>query len=679
VDILSSKKVPPEFASLLSDDQIPWEDIAASAKSKRKKGVSSFEVFTDIAISLATKESMKDNPNQSILVLGLHACLVRGRLAEALFLSTDSNDIGVLSLRAIVLFVLTDVDELRHVVSKLDSDITEESAPTDQVKLSTARVLLAAAERDTSVIVSIMEFDNLLEENPEQVEEPLIETMFTLYVVGALLFEVGEIARSSRIADTLADMAKSKKHRMFKALVENLRGHFYNYQGDLTKAEKHYLKLQKISEDMSFQLGIAMALNNLGTLKINSLQFEDALNLFQKSYEMMEVESTKIVSLANLGEICSVLGKYKEAEDYLKEGIRLEKKNQRGTIEVFTWYVVVLSRTGRLKEATNYLEMAAEIADSTEKPLQKCAFLFSRGIYEAESNRLDDAIQTFEELLVIAKENDAFEFLIRSELELASTYVKAYMQSESADHISKAAYHLNDLISLADEQGLQALHAEALLIRSDMYTLANQRTEAKNDLEKVISVAADIEDSRLSRHAQAKLKIITSDEAAILKLERANLTKSLDRLTGFKPPVSRPKAVPTPNLHSLIVLDRGSGLPVFVYHFDATLEMDSSILGGFISAITAFSDELLGDKALLRSINHEGFTVMMEYTSERIVTLIADEETFDVRYTLRTFGDRFNEEYPLDLDTRGIDTKEFYGADNLVKRVFSGSGIAQAE
>jgi hypothetical protein len=127
------------------------------------------------------------------------------------------------------------------------------------------------------------------------------------------------------------------------------------------------------------------------------------------------------------------------------------------------------------------------------------------------------------------------------------------------------------------------------------------------------------------------------------------------------------------------VLDRGSGLPVFVYHFDATLEMDSSILGGFISAITAFSDELLGDKALLRSINHEGFTVMMEYTSERIVTLIADEETFDVRYTLRTFGDRFNEEYPLDLDTRGIDTKEFYGADNLVKRVFSGSGIAQAE
>jgi hypothetical protein len=212
-----------------------------------------------------------------------------------------------------------------------------------------------------------------------------------------------------------------------------------------------------------------------------------------------------------------------------------------------------------------------------------------------------------------------------------------------------------------------------------MFALAEQRFEAKNDLEKVISVASYLDDSRLENKAKSRLKIITSDEAAVLKLERAELTKSLDRLTGFKPAVGRPKEVPKPNLHSLIVLDRGSGLPVFVYHFDATLEMDSSILGGFISAITAFSDELLGDKALLRSINHEGFTVMMEYTPERIITLIADQETFDVRYTLRSFGNRFNQDYPSEVDTRGIETKEFKGAEKLVKKVFSGSGLAQAE
>jgi len=678
VGILSIKDVPSEFANLIDDNQIPWEDIMESVKKKQKKGTKKFEVFTDIAVEFATKESMKEDPIPSILVLGLQACLVRGRLAEALFLSTDSDDIRVLSLRAVVLFVLSDVDSLKEVVNSLMSRVSEDSPPADQVRLSTAKVLQAAAERDTSVIVGIMEFDNLLEENPEQIEDPLIETMFTLYVVGTLLWEIGEILRTSRVVDTLEDMAYSKKHRMFKALVENLRGHICNFRGDLKRAEKHYLTLQKISDEMSFNLGVAMALNNLGTLRINSLRFEDALDFFKRSLDMMDVESSRTVSLANLGEICSVLGRFKEAEEYLKEGIRLEKKTQRGTVEVYTWYIIVLSKTGRLNEAAKYLKIAEELTTETEKPLQKGAFLFSRGIYENATNQLDGAIETFEELLSLAKENNMFEFLIRAELELASTYVRAYIQSESADHISKAAYHLNDLINLSEEQGLQALYAEALLIRSDMYALAEQRFEAKSDLERVISVASFIDDSRLESKAKTKLKTI-ADDVAVLKLERADLTKSLDRLTGFKPMSGRPKEVPMPKLHSLIVLDRGSGLPVFVYHFDKTLEMDSSILGGFISAITAFSDELLGDKALLRSINHEGFTVMMEYTSHRIITLIADQETFDVRYTLRTFGDTFNEEFPAIVDTRGIDTKEFQGAEVLVKRVFSSSGLSQAE
>ncbi|MFW9807573.1 MAG: tetratricopeptide repeat protein [Candidatus Thorarchaeota archaeon] len=676
---MNNKNVPSEFASLINDDRIPWENILQLVQKKQDKGMKEFEVFTDVVVDLATKESMKDTPNLGIIILGLHACLVRGRLAEALFLSTDSTDIEVLSLRAVVLFVLSDIEELRKVVNTLEAKVTDQSSPANQVRLSIAKVLMAAAERDTSVIVGIMEFDNLLEENPEQVEEPLIETMFTLYVVGTLLREIGEVLRASSVVDTLEDMANSKEHRMFKALVENLRRHICNYRGDLKKAERHYLNLHKISEEMSFNLGIAMALNNLGTLKINSLRFEEALDLFQRSFEMMDVESSRIVSLANLGEICSVLGKFKEAEEYLKEGIRLEKKTQRGTIEVYTWYAVVLSKTGRLKEAAKYLEIAEGLTGSGEKPLQRGALLFSKGINQNASNKLDDAIETFEELLALAKDNSIFEFLIRAELELASTYVRAYIRTESADHISKAAYHLNDLINLASEQGLQALYAEALLIRSDLFALAEQRLEAKSDLERVISVASFIEDSRLEAQAKSKLKTIATDEAAALKLERANLTKSLDRLTGFKPMSGRPKEIPLPNLHSLVVLDRGSGLPVFVYHFDSTLEMDSSILGGFISAITAFSDELLGDRALLRSINHEGFTVMMEYTNERIITLIADQETFDIRYALRSFGNEFNKEYPLEEDIRGVDSKDYQGADMLVKKVFSGTGLSQAK
>jgi tetratricopeptide (TPR) repeat protein len=669
--------VPPEFTSFLEDEEIPWERIIESSKKRRKKKVKLINAFTDAVVEIASKESMKKRPSSNVLALGLHACLVRGRLAEALFLSNDATNVRVLSLRAVVLFVLSEVDGLRNLLKDMKARVSKDSPAEDRVRLSTTKVLLSAAERDTSVIVSIMEFDNLLDENPEQVEEPLVETMFTLYVVGTLLREIGEALRAVRIADTLEDMAKAKKHRMFKALVENLRGHISNLQGDFKKAEEHYLKLNKISKELSFDLGIAMALNNLGTLRINSLRFEEALEYFKSSLELMDVESGKIVILANLGEISTILGKHKEAEEYLKEGIRLEKKLQRGTIEVYSWFSVLMSRTGRIRESAKYLEKAEEIWKTTEKPLQKGAFLFSRGIHESSSNNLDSAIETFEELLTLAKNNAMFEFLVKAELELASTYIKAFMESESAEHISKAAYHLNDIINLSNEQGLQTLYAEALLIRSDMYALVDQRFEAKSDLEKVISVSSIIEDSRLEKQARSKLKILSSDEMAALKLKQEDLTKSLDRLVGFKPVAGKLKDIPTPSLHSLIVLNRGSGLPVFVYHFDSILEMDSSMIGGFISAITAFSDELLGDKALLRSINHEGFTVMMEYTPQRVITLIADQETFDVRYMLRTFGQHFNQEFPTELDSRGVTTSEYQGAEIIVKKVFSETALSQ--
>ncbi|MFW9811442.1 MAG: tetratricopeptide repeat protein [Candidatus Thorarchaeota archaeon] len=674
---MSRKSVPPEFTSLLEDEEIPWDEIIETTRIRYKKKVKLIEAFTDTVVELATRESMKSNPRLGVLVLGLHACLVRGRLAEALFLSNDSEDIRVQSLRAIVLFVLAEAETLRKLVTDMESRVEESSAPADRVRLSTAKVLASAAERDTSVVVSIIEFDNLLEQNPEQIEEPLIETMFTLYVVGTLLREIGQSLRAARIADTLEDMIKPTKHRMFQALVENLRGHIANLQGDFRKAEEHYLELHKISEELSFELGIAMALNNLGTLRINSLKFEEALEYFKSSLELMQVESGKIVSLANLGEISTILSRQKEAEDYLKEGIRLDKKLQRGTIEVYSWYCVLLSRTGRIKESNKQLEIAEEIWKTTERPLQKGAYLFAKGIHESSNNNLDLAIDTFEELLVLAKDNALFEFLVRAELELASTYVKAYMQSEAPEHISRAAYHLNDLIHISNEQGLQTLYAEALLIRSDMYALASQRLEAKTDLEKVISLSSTLDDTRLEKKARSKLKIVSSEDIAPLKLERSELTKSLDRLTGFKPAAGRLKEIPTPNLHSLIVIDRGSGLPIYVYHFDSTLEMDSSMIGGFISAITAFSDELLGDKALLRSINHEGFTVMMEYSPERVVTLIADQETFDVRYMLRTFGQKFNITYPMEITTRGVDPTEFKDAEILVKKVFSETGLSQ--
>ncbi|MFX1369545.1 MAG: hypothetical protein ACFFAY_13185, partial [Promethearchaeota archaeon] len=219
------------------------------------------------------------------------------------------------------------------------------------------------------------------------------------------------------------------------------------------------------------------------------------------------------------------------------------------------------------------------------------------------------------------------------------------------------------------EQGLQHLYARTLLIRSDVLAVAGQNLEAKGHLESAVSIATFVEDSKLLDEASKKLEVIMSPKNVRAMFEEPSFTKSFDIVSGFKP-AGKFKQVPKPTLQAILVMDRASGLTEFVHHFENLPAMDSTIVSGFLSAISAFTGELLGESGLLRSINHEGSTIMLEHTSSRIVAMIVEKETFDIRYALHEFARRFNEAYPTIEGRNGIDTSEYPGAESLVAEIF---------
>ena len=636
---------------------------------KKKSNKTSFEAFTDTAISFASKETMKDEPNSMTIALGVEACLNRGRMEEAVFLSADSIDPRVLSLRAMALFAISDIEGLRSTLSTIGEIIGEDSLPSDQVRCSTIKVLLAAAERDTSVITCVMEFDSLLEMYPEQVEDPLTETMFTLYVVGSLLREVGEAKRAERIADTLEGMAKSKHHRMYLAIVENLRGNINLFTGNYKKAEKHYKNYLMMSEELSNNLGMAMALNNLGTLKLSSLMLEEALEYLERANGIMDMDAAKISSLANLGQLCTTMGQYDQAEEYLKEAVKLERRISRGVVEVFAWYTILLSKLNRHAEAAEYLDRTRKMVDGSEKPIQKGSYLIARASYESSLGEYEKAATTLENLLKLAKDNNLFEMLIESELELARTHLSIYRTSKNSAVLSKAAYHLDDLIQIAKEQGLLHLTAEALLLRSDILLVGGQEFEATRDIDRADGIAASVDDSRIRNEVRHRKARVAEPVNVPGMLNETSFEKSMERVAGFKP-ASNLKEIPMPSMHMLLVLDRRSGLTEYVHYFDQKLEMDSTMVSGFISAISSFTGEFMGGTGLLRSINHEGSTILLEHTKPRIVAMIVENETFDIRYLLHEFAEKFNELFPAAKEGDGIAPGDYRGAEKVVQDFF---------
>ncbi len=658
--------IPQEFSHLRESDSIPWTKLVSDANKLITKGMQLFEAFTDAAIKLSWNERKKRSPNLEIITIGIEACIARGKFEEGVSISDSMAAFRILTLRAIALFTISDSSKIKEVLDQVETLVDDNPSLYDQIRLLSVRILYEASAQDEIVIAHIIEFDALLESNPELMKNLIPETLFTIYVIGVLFSQVGEDERALKTALVLERLGHVTKRQTVLILSENLKGRISNRKGDFQEAEIHYKRVLQISKSLGHKLGLGIALNNLGSLMLNSLRLEEALEYLQQANELFESDAHRTVYLTNLGEITALLGDLERSKEYIQQALVLDKKIGVGIIEPYTWMVILLSRTREFHSASQYLKSAKMIADSSGNPKDKAAYYHAKGVLEAAEDATAKAIKSLTKALKIANENNLLEWLIRPLLDIVRTYLSSFKLNEDEESLVKAAYHLDNLIQIAKEQKLHSLNAEALLLRSELRAYDGSIDDARTDLERVAGLASFLDNSRLELLVEKRIKALSAQSAEPVILGYVDIDKSLDRVAGFHPARNH-EEIPSPHIHVLIAMSRGSGLPEFVHHFDDTLEMDSSILSGFITAITQFAGEMMGS-GLIRSINQEGFALMMEYTQNRIVTLIVSTETFDVRFKLHEFANQFEETFPASKDS--IVTSEYLAASELVSSIF---------
>ncbi|MDF1539061.1 MAG: hypothetical protein P1Q69_09165 [Candidatus Thorarchaeota archaeon] len=659
--------VPKEFAHLLNRESIPWGKILTDTETRMNGEVQAFEAFTDAAIALAKRECKKKKPNSDVLILGLEACIDRGKFAQGLALSDCSDDVAVLSMRAIALSTISDADGIGEILNKLETVINDNSSLEERIRLISTRILLGALKKDEGVIASIIELDSLLESNPNQLESPIPEAVYAMYVTGVLFCHVGELERALNVALFLETAAHTNDRQTVLILSENLRGRISSQQGHFHEAEIHYKRILRISRGIASRVGLGIALNNLGSLMLNAIRLEDALEYLQEAMQYLEMDAHRVFVLANMGEITTLLGRHEESIEFMSEAVKLNHDTGVEIIEPYTWMVILLTRTGNLEGVGEYLEKAKRLSSASDSPKDKAAYYHAKGVFEGAGKKTSASIKSLSRAMKIAKDNNLFEWLIRSILAIVRTYLGAFSRSKKEEYLVNSAYHLDNLIQIAKEQEMNSLRAEALLLRSEIRIHGGDTLGAEDDLERIAGLAAFLENERLESTAKQRLKSL-SKPTDLPSSPDSVIDVNMDRVEGFHP-VREMQDVPSPEVHALIALGRASGLPEFVHYFDEKLEMDSSILSGFISAITSFSGELMGGSGLIRSISQEGFTLMMEHTSSRIVTLIVSQETFDIRYKLHEFAKIYDETFPASYDS--VVTSEYSAANELLYSIFS--------
>jgi hypothetical protein len=117
-------------------------------------------------------------------------------------------------------------------------------------------------------------------------------------------------------------------------------------------------------------------------------------------------------------------------------------------------------------------------------------------------------------------------------------------------------------------------------------------------------------------------------------------------------------------------MNLASGLPLYTYSFDGLIDAKGDLVYGFLSALSHLASEVMDRPGMIRSISHEGSTVMMEHRGAYMAALFASREDFRARQSVQKFLREFLHLLP-EMNLGEVVTAEHrIAANEMLRRIF---------
>lgn len=311
---------------------------------------------------------------------------------------------------------------------------------------------------------------------------------------------------------------------------------------------------------------------------------------------------------------------------------------------------------------------------------------YTRGVLLHQRMNLDDAIRLLEKSLALAVSGDMFDYAIKAQVQLASVHLKRY-QIHGDERDYKAAYNYSEnLTQIAEEQNLGSGIVEALLLRAILKRTAKDIVGAKHDLLRAKALALENELTTVVNVINREIDEVQGLERTTLAnrnlSETPDIEDSLEEVPGvfarmMDMELARKPIVVPVKIYRLVVMQPRVGLPIYTYDFDTEMEEASFLVYGLLSAVTSVGSEIFPDAGRIRSLSHEGKTVIMEHDGDYMGALIAEKENFRARISLSNFLKGFNEIYPSEnWNGEMLSDEAKQEADFLVAKTFRDLAIS---
>ncbi|MHA2326334.1 MAG: tetratricopeptide repeat protein, partial [Promethearchaeota archaeon] len=486
--------------------------------------------------------------------------------------------------------------------------------------------------------------------------------------------------------------------KLRKGFLFIMKGFFFYWRGNLDRAIELFKKSLAISENydvFGFE-SKRFSLYLLGFFYGLKGELDLALDLHKKSLDLFkgstrQINMTKGVTYNSIGQIYFQKGVLDQAISSFEKSLKLMEQNpDRNSIfwsgKSYDSLIKVLLYNNSLEKAqeclvnfSQYLEKNKTSILNIWQKIPENFYLYkvSKARILASSSRARDTAKAEEILrqLLEEKPDDIDGLMILCEL-----YFQEFKTSKNLEILDDIQPLVDKLIKAAEYSNSFSLRAHAFLlngiislIRLNMgdarrYLMEAQQIADSNGLQLLARATSHQHDRLLEQIEgfESYKKKMTLPE----RINLASLDDMLDLMQGRK-------AVNAPDLINeepvLLLILAGGGFLLFSYPFSDEVKVEDELFGGFLSAITSFSDEALSEG--LDRAKFGLYTVLMKNIADFYFCYLFKGQTYLAQKKFSDFIENFqtNDSMMQTLDkfnrtSQVIDLKDFPFFEGFIKQ-----------
>ncbi|MDF1540216.1 MAG: tetratricopeptide repeat protein [Candidatus Thorarchaeota archaeon] len=439
-------------------------------------------------------------------------------------------------------------------------------------------------------------------------EEALLDAIVTKAFAFSALGQIDESLEQCKKAESnLKSTDFTSRENMARlASILSIQGLNTLHKGDLEVAIQIYSQSAILLEELGNRKGASAALHNIGSAYRVIGNLDQALEYVSRSKIISEeigYTPNLAGAITTIGIILYQRGRLEEAAAYLDEAVTMFKDIGRNVYLARALYaaIVIAIAQGLLSKAEGFISEMQCIDKEIDNLLVNQHFRVAKALWlKASSQEFhQDAQELFEQ--IVNEKITYFEITFLSLLSLSDLLIEKLQTSGDEEIMRTIKNYAEMALEIATSQGSFWLRAETYCLQSQISLLEFDYENAKRLLTQAQLIADEKGLHQLARRISGEFDELLKNEETWTELtmtrapmaERVNFAQIDERVERMAmiQEAGAPKEDLDDPIQFMLVSAHG-GICLVSMEFQTSFKSDESLVSGFLSAITSFSDEV---------------------------------------------------------------------------------------